>query len=124
MKYRVQKLDGRFSYNNMFQYCLGFEYAMSRDQGPLMFNHALRWCVQTWGWSAEIRQYHEISRWINRTVILLQPLTIGPKPGTDLPRDCNPNWSWSNGFDDLRIYLASEQELAFFQLAHPNDQKK
>jgi hypothetical protein len=36
---------------------------------------------------------------------------------------CNPHWSWSNSYQDLRIYVATEKELTFFQLAHPIDQK-
>lgn len=41
---------------------------------------------------------------------------------TNLPAECNQTWSWTNGQrgEDLRIYFATEKELAFFQLAHPN----
>jgi hypothetical protein len=41
----------------------------------------------------------------------------------DLPAHCNPHWSWTYGYDELWIYVASQKELAFFQLAHPVDQK-
>jgi hypothetical protein len=46
--------------------------------------------------------------WVNRV----------PK---DLPDDCNPNWSWTNGYDDLRIYVKDDPELAFFQLAFKSE---
>jgi len=34
----------------------------------------------------------------------------------DLPSHCNPHWSWTNGYDDLRIYVRGAAELNFFQL--------
>ena len=45
------------------------------------------------------------------------------KPTADhLPAECNPLWSWSNGYEELRIYIKGDKELAFFQLSHPVDQ--
>jgi hypothetical protein len=32
--------------------------------------------------------------------------------------DTNPHWAYSVAYKDYRIYLASEKELTFFQLAH------
>jgi hypothetical protein len=48
--------------------------------------------------------------------------TKGIPPALDLPNSCNPYWSWTNGYDDLRLYVKSDQELSFFQLANPIDQ--
>lgn len=135
MKYQVQELDGRFSYNRLFQYSIRFRPSMNQDQGPLMFDRCVQWCVRTWGWSAEIRLWSEIARWHNiinkprgtRTVSL-QPLIIAAPTDVldddvERPEQCNANWSWTNQYDDLRIYLKTSAELAFFQLAHPVDQK-
>jgi hypothetical protein len=103
---------------------------MSNNQGPLNFDRCLQWFVQTYGWSAEIRQYSEISRWVsinqtmNRQMIRKfgnnHPIGIPPAP--DLPDSCNPYWSWTNGYNDLCIYIKSDSELVFFQLANPIDQ--
>lgn len=96
---------------------------MDLDQGPLEFNRALQWCIQTWGWTAEVQQYYEIIRWAQVSIVQTQPVRWVKTPDIKLPPECNPCWTWSNGFDDLRIYLKSGAELAFFQLAHPVDQK-
>ena len=97
---------------------------MSYGQGPLQFAQAQKWFFDTYGWSAEIRQWADIHRW---TAMGLQaaarPWTTEDAVMEHLPAVCNRHWSWTNGATDLRIYLATDQELAFFQLAHPIDQK-
>lgn len=126
MRYQIHRLDGRFSYRHLFQYYIGFGGSMSFGQGPLHFNDALKWFFDTYGWSAEIRQYTNISKWVaNSQMIARQPSSSGLALGilTEPPEHCNPHWSWTNGYDDLRIYVAGDPELAFFQLAHPVDQK-
>lgn len=113
MKYEIQRLDGRFSYRNLFQYCIKFGGRMSLSRGPLHFTQVQRWFFETYGWSAEIRQYAEIRTWIttNNRVLKGQP--------AEIPVECNPHWSWTNGYDDLRIYVATDKELNFFQLRWP-----
>lgn len=124
MKYKLQKLDGRHSYRHWFQYYVGFRASMNYGQGPLHFARVQKWFFDTYGWSAEIRQWADIHRW---TAMGLQttakPWTTQEEIFDHLPDVCNRHWSWTNGTDDLRIYLATDQELAFFQLAHPLDQK-
>jgi hypothetical protein len=124
MKYTIQRLDGRFTYRDWFQYYVGFSHQMSNDQGPLNFDHCLQWFVRTYGWSAEIRQYADIHRWVsmnqnvNQHMIKKFGKNIGILSTPDLPASCNPFWSWTNGYNDLRIYVKSDQELSFFQLAN------
>lgn len=124
MTYKIQKLDGRYSYRRWFEYLIAFRYSMNYDEGPLKFAKAQRWFTETYGWSAEIRQWADIHRW---TAMGLQtsvkPYTTEAEIMKHLPDVCNPAWSWTNGSDELRIYIASDRELAFFQLAHPVDQK-
>ena len=115
MKYIVVRLDGRYSYGENFEFYLRFTNSMTRQGGPLWFNDAVVWLTERYGWSAEIRQWHNIERW-----------TSPQKMGLSLAEPsihCNPHWSWSNSHSDLRVYLAGEQELAFWQLAYPVDQK-
>ena len=115
MKYEIVKLDGRFSYRNLFQYCIKFGGRMSLSRGPLHFTQVQRWFSDTYGWSAEIRQYAEIRQWImtNNRMLKGSP--------SEVPEECNPHWSWTNGYDDLRIYVATDAELNFFQLKYPCD---
>ena len=115
MKYRIQSLDRRFSYNDRFEILISFSSPASEAPAILEFNRALQWMIQTWGWSAEVRQYYELVKRQTLWGLLGQ--------NSQLPEICNANWTWSNGFDDLRIYLKTQQELAFFQIAHPVDQK-
>ena len=116
MKYEIQKLDKRFSYHNLFKYVIKFSNTMARDNGPLHFNTTLEWFYRTYGWSAEIRQLANMRTWVLgwNTVNRFKAPT-----GAELPAACNPHWSWTNGYEDLRIYIASDKELAYFKLAHP-----
>lgn len=124
MKYTVQKLDGRFSHNKMFEYYIGFSSSMNHNHGPLEFTNAQLWCAQTWGWSAEINIWQDIYRYHTNRAPMIKVkngfVRAAPDAG-DLPAVCNTNWSWTNGaHNGLRIYLATEKELGFFQLAHVN----
>jgi hypothetical protein len=126
MKYTVHKLDGRFSYRDWFEYYIGFSNNMVYQGGPLHFNDALKWFMNTYGWSAEIRSYEKMLKWVaNSQMIARQPSAFSLASGilTERPDHCNPLWSWTNGYDDLRIYVKSPAELAFFQLRFPVDQK-
>ena len=129
MKYTIQRLDGRHSYNHLFEYYIGFGNRMSNNQGPLNFAHVQKWFTETYGWSAEIRQYSDILEWtrVNNSVSIAMRQKFGthplfkqrPSQLKDMPSICNPIWSWTNGYNDLRIYVQSDQELVFFQLASP-----
>ena len=122
MKYTIQKLDGRFSYNQDFKYYIGFSKRMSHGHGPLQFTQVQKWFVDTYGWSAEIVQWTDIRSWYSKSVPMMAVKGGWVKPNTeDLPVECNPIWSWSNSYEDLRIYVKSDAELAFFQLAHQVD---
>ena len=123
MKYTVTRLDGRFSYRKWFEYYIGFSSAMTNRQGLLHYNDTLKWFFETYGWSAEIRQYARILQWTSNTYINTL-LNQQQATGILMQRSehCNPHWSWTNHYRDLRIYVAKEKQLAFFQLAHPVDQ--
>jgi len=123
MKYQIVKLDGRFTYRDWFEYCIKFSNRMAVDQGPLQFNDALRWFFDTYGWSAEIRDYAKMQKWTFQATAWLGNRQIQKASGIleETPGHCNPYWSWTNGYDDLRIYVASDKELNFFQLRWPNE---
>jgi hypothetical protein len=124
MRYQIVKLDKRFAHHNQFGYCIKFSNRMAVDHGPLQFNDALKWFMMTYGWSAEIREYAKMRAWTKSSTTWMGNYSRNTALGIleEMPDHCNPHWSWTNGYDDLRIYVASDRELAFFQLARPVDQ--
>lgn len=123
MKYEIIRLDGRYTYRDLFEYCIRFSNRMAVDQGPLKFNDALKWFSETYGWSAEIRDYSKMQKWTARATQWMGNHRLVPGLLEETPDHCNPHWSWTNGYDDLRIYVKSSQELTLFTLKHPVDQK-
>lgn len=126
MKYSLKKLDGRFSHHKRFQYYVGFGESMYDGLGPENYNQGLKWCMETYGWSAEIRESEDIRKWYHHSVPFIRhnsALTVQSVSTKNLPNCYNSFWSWSNSMSRLRIYLASDKELAFFQLNFPVDQK-
>ena len=125
MKYQIQKLDRRYRYDAWFEYYIGFSGRMSVGRGPEQFNCAQRWFIDTYGWSAEVKQYEEMYHWNlplrPAPMISVKGGWVRPRP-KQLPLDCNPYWSWTNCYDDLRLYVKSDAELSFFQLKFPLDQ--
>jgi hypothetical protein len=124
MRYKINRLDGRYSHNDRFSYYLGFSQTMTHKSGPLHFNDAMTWCIRTWGWSAEVNQTAKILAWTVSINHIQSNLNLASGIMPESPEFCNPSWSWTNHIGgDLRIYLKGDAELAFFQLAHPVDQK-
>ena len=123
MKYEIIKLDGRFTYRDLFGYAIKFSNRMAVDQGPLQFNDALKWFSDTYGWSAEIRDYTKMQKWTVQSTQWMGNIRPHLAKGIleETPDHCNPHWSWTNGYDDLRIYVATEKELNFFQLRWPRE---
>jgi len=117
MKYKIVRLDGRWSYRKYFEYAVIFSNRMSAWNGPMHFAEAQKYFFDTYGWSAEIRQWADIREYHQNVWNYVKP-TI---PGV-MPECVNPYWSWTNGYEDLRIYVKSPQELTLFQLKYPVDQ--
>jgi hypothetical protein len=129
MKYTIQRLDKRYSHADLFQYYIGFSARQINDRGPECFNEVLQWFTRTYGWSAEIKQYTDIKRYgtaFNNVAHAMQRKfnghPLGFRKPQSIPSCCNELWSWSNLYDDLRVYVATDRELTFFQLAFPVDQ--
>ena len=106
MKYSIKQLDGRYTHRAFFEYCAEF----SRNQlGPLDFHNAMAWMIETYGYSAEVRDF----MWIRSMLQKRQQFNV---PDSDVPAFINPLWSWSNGGPELRLYFATDKELSFFKL--------
>jgi hypothetical protein len=116
MQYKIRKLDGRYSYREFFKYCIVFKNTMvSANKDVEAFNDCVQWFTKTYGPSAEIRQWSDIHRYY---------YTVGVSflDDTKMPDYVNRNWSWTNGYDDLRIYVKSGKVLTMFKLAHSESQ--
>ena len=121
MIYKLHHLDGRHSHRDRFRYYLGFSGSMARQSGPLYFNDVMSWCISNYGWSAEVHLTRRIQNWTT-TMVSMNQIAAGIMIAE--PDYCNPHWSWTNIIgDDLRIYLRGDEELGWFQLSHPVDQK-
>jgi len=124
MRYEIIRLDGRYTYRDLFEYRIKFSNRMAVEQGPLHFNDALKWFFDTYGWSAEIRDYSKMQKWTRQSTQWMGNYgRVAQGILEKTPDHCNPYWSWTNGYDDLRIYVKSAAELGFFQLKYPVDQK-
>ena len=124
MIYSVQQLDGRYSHNRYFKYCIEFGSRMNFGQGPEHFTNAQQWFFKTYGWSAEVRQWNEILRYYHLAAnVPAWKVGLGPAV-PNLPESVNFLWSWQTGdsnYTKSRIYVHGDKELSFFQLAHPID---
>ena len=107
MKYQVTQLDRRYSHSSSFGYVLEFSKNTRAGTGVLDFDRARRWMNRTYGWSQDVEIQSAI-KWLGsvRTDVTVQV------------EDMNRYWAYSVAYKDYRIYLASEKELTFFQLAH------
>lgn len=121
MKYYIRRTDGRHSHHDLFGFYLGFSPKLHSNFGPAHFNHCVKWFIETYGYSAEVGHYKEIKKYFD-TRAQLGIFPNGSEQTVFNNELCNPRWSWTIGYNDLRIYVAGDKELAFFQLAHPVDQ--
>ena len=107
MHYEVTKLDKRHSWHAQFEYMLEFSKSTWKGTGVLDFDRARRWMNKTWGWSQDVE---------TRLALLNRKRELRNTVVKD--EDINLHWSYSVQYNDYRIYLFSEKELAFFQLVH------
>jgi len=78
--------------------------------GVLDFDRARRWFNRTYGWSQDVRTQGDIAGALNTTV-----------PGHEVEAgsdDINFHWAYCTEYRNYRIYVASDKELMFFELAH------
>lgn len=112
MKYTVKKLDGRFAHNNYFEYCIEFSRELF---GPYDYHKAMMWMIVTYGYSAEVRDYMQIQSMMKKR----QQFNV---PDSDNPEFINGNWTWTNGAENLRLYIRDEKVLTMFKLKWDKDE--
>lgn len=109
MQYVTKKLDGRYSHKKYFKYFLEFK---KEREGPLQFHIATKWMMDIYGYTAEIRDWQYILE--SHKQHLIWNLT-----NEDTPSMVNYSWSWANSYNERRIYVKGDKELAFFRLKWP-----
>jgi len=106
MKYETVKLNGRNSWSKIYRYTIEFPKG-TYSSGVLEFDRARRWFNRTYGWSTDVRTQNEIAEQLNDQV-----------PSSHQSDDLNLQWAYSTEYRNYRIYVASDKELMFFELAH------
>jgi hypothetical protein len=110
MYYQIVKLDGRHSYHDQFNYVLEFSKSTWVGTGVIDFDRSRQWMNRTWGWSQDV---------ITRTALINR--NRDPANTVAQADDINPHWAYSVEYKNYRIYLAGDEELMYFQLAHAQD---
>jgi hypothetical protein len=90
---------------------LEFSKSTWQGTGVLDFDRARRWMNKTWGWSQDVD---------TRSALLKR--IMDPANHSVEHEDINMHWAYSVQYNDYRIYLVSDKELSWFQLAHQNVQ--
>jgi len=106
MNYEIVKLNGRNSWSKIYRYTIEFPKG-DYSSGVLEFDRARRWFNRTYGWSTDVKTQNEIAEQLNDTV-----------PSSHQSDDLNLQWAYSTEYRNYRIYVASDKELMFFELAH------
>lgn len=108
MKYKITKMDGRYSHYG-YKYLVEFSRNTSQGTGVLDFDRSRRWFNTNFGWSQDVetRERMRENQRLHRAAYQ--------------PDDINPVWAYCVKYGDYRIYVDNDQTLSWFVLAHPND---
>lgn len=106
MNYEIVKLNMLASPSKIYRYTIEFPKG-DYSSGVLEFDRARRWFNRTYGWSQDVRTQNDIAGQLNDRV-----------PESHQPDDLNLLWAYSTEYRNYRIYVASDKELMFFELAH------
>jgi len=97
---------------------------MGIDAGPLSFCQTTDWFTEKYGPSCEVRQWFEMKEWqeaYSKIISATKASNMTPEVINDAKKYVNPHWSWSNGTEDLRVYICSDKELTFFNLSFEHE---
>lgn len=107
MKYKVTKLDNRYSHRDSFEYMLEFSRSYWTGTGVLDFDHARKWFNKTYGWSQDVETRGSMIK------------SGGVNSDLFDPNDINAHWAYCAKYNNYRIYVATDKELNWFMLSHP-----
>ena len=106
MNYKIVRLDNRHNYNKIYRYSIEFPKGVF-SSGVLDFDRARRWFNRTYGWSQDVKTQNDIAGQLN-----IQDYKNHQQ------EDLNLAWAYCTEYRNYRIYVASDKELMFFELAH------
>ena len=109
MKYKIIKLDKRYSHKDSFKYMIEFVKNTTNGTGVRDYDQTCRWFNDHFGWSQEVDvRVSMINNWRYR-------------PDAYSAADFNPVWAYCARYSGYRIYVASSKELEWFILCHPQE---
>ena len=103
MRYEIVELDRRHSYHKIYKYSIEFSKASWVGTGALDFDRARRWFNENFGWSQEVD---------------VQQKMAGLTREANEANEINFHWAFTTQYRNYRIYVSSDKEMAWFQLAH------
>ena len=106
MNYKIVQLDKRHNWRKIYRYSIEFPKGVF-SSGVLDFDRARRWFNRTYGWSQDVKTQNEIAGQLN-----IQEYKNHQQ------EDLNLLWAYCTEYRNYRIYVASDKELMFFELAH------
>lgn len=107
--YRIIKLDGRYTGNQYFNYCINVDnyhgsVAQRRWDLKNYFCELRNWSWFTWGPSKELYDWLDDTRRLEKNIVF-NPISL------------NDSWCWSvEHGSNSRIYLRTDKELVVFKL--------
>jgi len=109
MRYKITKLDRRYTYWEQFDYLIEFHKARGWQDGSgvLDFDRCRKWFNATYGWSHDME---------TRTDMVKAMVFINEKDWTEINRD----WAYSIRYQEYRIYV-NGLALTMFQLKWPQE---
>lgn len=110
MKYKVVKLDQRYSHHGDFAYMLEFSKGHWIGTGVLSFDRVRKWFTTNYGWGQDVEVRSELLRSKRHHAEEFEP------------DDINSVWAFSAKYNDYRIYIDNDQTLSWFLLCHPVSQ--
>ena len=107
MKYQVIKLDNRYSHRDQFKYMLEFSRNNKAGTGVRDYDQSCRWFNDHFGWSQDIDvRTAMIHNWTQHHNAYTY-------------EDFNPIWAYCARYSEYRIYVATDKELEWYLLCHP-----
>jgi hypothetical protein len=106
MKYKITKMDGRYTRYG-YVYLIEFFKNQYHETGVLDFDRSRRWFTSQFGWSQDVETRQQMKE--------------NKRHHKDAYNDddINPIWAYCVKYGDYRIYVDSDKTLSWFVLNHP-----
>ena len=100
---KIRKTSANYKGYEYFSHVANIDgYYKTEDK--IYFCSIRDWCTEQWGPSIELELYHEIKLLSGFDIMTMTKYPL------------NSHWAWKTSFNDLKIYLCTETEAAWFKL--------